>query len=103
VTNNKQNVPSLPLIPVKVEAHFQQWGLDFIRQIHPQSSSQHRWILTAIDNSTKWVEAIPTWNPIDSVVIKNFEENILSRFGCPRKIVTNNAQDFKFMAMINLC
>jgi transposase InsO family protein len=31
------------------------------------------------------------------------EENILSRFGCPRKIVTDNAQAFKSMAMINFC
>jgi hypothetical protein len=31
------------------------------------------------------------------------EENILARFGCPRKIVTDNAQAFKSMAMISFC
>jgi transposase InsO family protein len=31
------------------------------------------------------------------------EENILSRFGCPHKIGTDNTQDFKPMAMINFC
>jgi transposase InsO family protein len=31
------------------------------------------------------------------------DENILARFGCPRKIVTDNAQAFKSMAMINFC
>jgi transposase InsO family protein len=99
----KKSLPALPLIPIKVEAHFQQWGLDFIGEIHPQSSGQHRWILTAIDYFTKWVESIPTQNTTDSVVMKFLEENILERFGCPKKIVIDNAQDFKSMSMINLC
>jgi transposase InsO family protein len=49
------------------------------------------------------VEAIPTKRVTDSVVIDFLEDNIFSRFGCPRKIVTDNAQDFKSMAMINFC
>jgi hypothetical protein len=51
----------------------------------------------------KWVEPIPTQNATYSIVIKFLEENILSRFGCPRKIVTDNAQSFKSMAMIDFC
>jgi hypothetical protein len=35
------------------------------------------------------------------VVIDFLEDNILSRFGFPRKIVTDNVQDFKYMAMIS--
>jgi hypothetical protein len=99
--SSKQKLSSLPLIPVKDEAPFQQWGLNFIGEIHLQSSDQHRWILIAIDYFTKWVEAIPTRNATDSVAINFLEENILSRFGCPRKIITDNTQDFKSMAMIN--
>jgi transposase InsO family protein len=49
------------------------------------------------------VEAIPTRNAIDAVVINFLEENILSKFGYPRKIVINNAQEFKSMAMISFC
>jgi hypothetical protein len=75
--------------------------LDFIGEIHPQSSTQHKWILTATDYFTKWVEAVPNQNAIYSVVINLLEENILSRFGCHRKIVTDNAQDFKSMAMVS--
>jgi len=37
------------------------------------------------------MEAIPTRETTDVVVIKFLEENILSRFGCPRKIITDNA------------
>jgi ribonuclease HI len=99
----KQKLPAMPLVPIKVEAPFQQWGLDFIGEINPHSSAQHRWILTATDYFTKWVEAIPTREATDSVVIEFLEENILARFGCPRKIVTDNAQAFKSMAMISFC
>ena len=99
----KQKVPALPLVPVKTEAPFQQWGLDFIREIHPHSSSQQKWILTATNYFTKWVEVIPTRNAIDSVVISFLEENILFRFGCPQKIVIDNGQAFKSMAMVSFC
>jgi hypothetical protein len=79
----KQKLPALPLVPVKAEAPFQQWGLDFIGEINPHSSAQHKWILTATDYFTKWVEAIPTKRATDSVVIDFLEDHILSRFGCP--------------------
>jgi hypothetical protein len=87
---DKQKLPALPLVLVKVEAPFQKWGLEFIGEINPHSSAQHKWILTATDYFTKWVEAIPTKRATDSVVIDFLEDNILLRFGCPRKIVTNN-------------
>jgi hypothetical protein len=99
----KQKLPAMPLVPIKVEAPFQQWGLDFIGEINPHSSAHHRWILTATDYFTKWVEAIPTRKATDSMVIEFLEENILARFGCPRKIVTDNAQAFNSMAMISFC
>ncbi|MCY6525035.1 hypothetical protein, partial [Actinobacillus pleuropneumoniae] len=75
----KQRLATLPL----VQTPFLQWGLDFIGEIHPASSNQHRWILTATYYFTKWVEAIPVRNTTDTIVIKFIEENILSRFGCP--------------------
>jgi transposase InsO family protein len=93
----------LPLVPVKIKAPFQQWGIDFIGEINPHSSAQHKWILTGTNYFTKWVEAIPTKRATDSVVIDFLEDNILSRFGCPRKIVTDNTQAFKSMAMISFC
>ena len=57
---SKHKLQSLPLKPISVNGPFQQWGLDFIDEIHPPSSGQHKWILTATDFFTKWVEAVPT-------------------------------------------
>ena len=39
----KRKLASLPLIPIFVEEPFRQWGLDFIGEIHPPSSGQHKW------------------------------------------------------------
>ena len=79
------------MIPVHFEELFKQWGIDFIGEIHPNFSNQHQWILTATDYYTKWVEVLPTRNATDLVVIKFLEENIIARFGCPAKIITDNA------------
>jgi hypothetical protein len=77
----KKQLKSLPLKPVVTSGPFQQWGLDFIGEIHPPSSGQHRWILTATDYFTKWIEAIPTRSASHRVII-GFLEDIMARFGC---------------------
>jgi hypothetical protein len=49
------------------------------------------------------VEEIPTRATTDLVIIKFLEENILSRFGCPRKIITDNSQAFKSSKLLQFC
>jgi hypothetical protein len=100
--SGKQQLKSLPLKPVAASGPFQQWGLDFIGEIHPASSGQHRWILTATDYFTKWIEAIPTRNASHKVII-GFLEDIMARFGCPDRIVTDNAASFKAEPLIQFC
>jgi len=97
----KKRLAPLPLIPVFVEEPFRQWGFNFVGEMNPPSSRQHRWVLTTTDYFTKWVEAIPTKRENDQIVMKFLEENIFRRVGCPVKIITDNAQVFnssKFIA-----
>jgi hypothetical protein len=54
-------------------------GIRLHWEINPNSSGQHKWILTTINYFTKWVEVIPTRVSTDSVIIKFLEENILAR------------------------
>jgi hypothetical protein len=97
-----QQLNSLPLKPIVVSGPFQQWVLDFIGEIHPFSRGQHRWILTTTDYFTKWIEAIPTMNETHKVII-GFLEDIMSRFGCPNKIVIDNAASFKVDPLMKFC
>lgn len=99
----KINFVPLLLNPISIEMPFQQWELDFIGEIHLPSSAQHKWILTASDYFTKWIEFIPSRAATDSVVIKFLETNILSRFRCPRKLITHNAATFKSKKMVAFC
>ena len=92
---DKHKIQSLPLKPITVKFPFQQRGLDFIGEIHPPSSGQHKCILTSTDFFTKRVEEIPTRRKTEQVIINFLQENILSRFGCPRKLTTDNSLDLK--------
>jgi len=103
IFEGKRKLLPLPLRPISTERPFQQWGLDFIGEIHPSSSGQHRWILTATDYFTKWIEAVPCRRANDSIIIQFLETNILSRFGCPEKIITDNYAAFKSNKMVNFC
>jgi hypothetical protein len=37
---------------------FRGWGLDFISEIHPESSKRNRFLLVVTDYCTKWTEAV---------------------------------------------
>ena len=78
----KKQLKSLPLRLVTVNGPFQQWVLDFIGEINPFSSGQHKWILVATDYFTKWIEAIPMRNATHQVIMRFLYENIFSSFGC---------------------
>ena len=78
-----------------MQTPFQLWGIDFIGEISNKSSGGHSWILNATDYFTKWVEAIPTRNATSKVVINFILNNIITRFGCPKKIVIDNAMCFR--------
>jgi hypothetical protein len=67
------------------------------------SSNQHRWILVATNYFTKWIEAIPTRKANHIVIINFLQENIFSRFGCPKRIVTDNAIAFNDKHLVKLC
>eukprot|EP00253_Pinus_taeda_P023544 PITA_23544 len=71
-------------------------------EINPHSSGQQKWILVANDYFTKWTEAIPTKNANHQVVIKFLNENIFTIFGCPTKLVTNNAAAFKEKELVDM-
>jgi hypothetical protein len=81
---------------------FQQWGLDFIGEIHPASSGQNRWIFTTTYYFTKWIESIPTRTASHKVII-GFLEDIMAIFGCPSRIVTDNDASFKVEPLIKFC
>jgi len=49
------------------------------------------------------IEAIPTLQATDLVITQFLENKILSRFGCPNKLIIDNTIAFKSKSMIYLC
>ncbi|KAH9328593.1 hypothetical protein KI387_000701, partial [Taxus chinensis] len=89
-----------PLKPVVIEEPFQQWGLDFIGVLNPNSSAGHTHVLTATDYFTKWVEAILVKQTSTAVICDFIKENILVRYGIPQKIMMDNATNLSSIEMI---
>ena len=69
-------------------------GLDFIGPINPVSSLQHKYILTATDYFTRWVEASPLRLCNTNQVISFLENQIVTRFGTPEYLIFYNASYF---------
>jgi len=87
------------LQPVNIDQPFDQWGLDIIGEIVPNSSKQHRYILTATDHFTKWVEAVPLKTTNAEHIIDFVNQFIITRFGLPSSLMFDNASYFSGNAM----
>ena len=83
-----------PLQPVIIAELFDQWGIDIIREINPNSSLQHKYILTATDYFTIWVEAILLRKINEDAVMDFLQDHIMTRFGVPISLVFYNASYF---------
>jgi len=62
-----------------VEEPFQQWGMDFIGVLNPNSSVAHKFILTTIDYFTRWLEDMPC-NNVDQEVVIEMIKRIITFF-----------------------
>jgi len=52
------------------------------------------YILVAVDYVSKWIEVIPSQNNNHKTLIKFLKENILSRFGIPRTMISDGGTHF---------
>nr|KYP38879.1 Pro-Pol polyprotein [Cajanus cajan] len=89
-----QRVPASELHSIIKPWPFRGWEIDIIGQIHPPSSKNHKYILVAIDYFTKWVEAIPLKEVEQKDIIDFVEDHIITRFGIPQTITTNQGTIF---------
>jgi len=72
---------------------FEKQALDFVGLIN-QPSKQKRYILVCIYHVTKWVEAKELPFATKNVVVSFLFEDIFTRFGVPREIVTDQGTQF---------
>jgi hypothetical protein len=77
----------MPLNHILVIEIFHCWCIDFMGPFPP--SFGFLYILVAVDYVSKWIETILSRNNDHKIVIKFLKENILSRFGIPRAMISD--------------
>ena len=81
------------LNPLSSPWPFAQWGLDIVDPF-PKASRNKKYLLVSTDYFTKWVEAKPLANIQDVDVKKFLWENIITRFGIPHTLISDNGLQF---------
>ena len=82
----------MPLQTILEVEMFDLWEIDFMGPFPPSEGKEY--ILVVVDYVSKWVEAIPTRTNDHQVVHKFIVNNIFSRFGCPRAIISDCGSHF---------
>ena len=77
----------MPLNPILVVELFDVWGIDFMGPF--PTSLGYTYILMGVDYVSKWVEAMTCRVADHKVVLKFLKENIFSRFGVPKAIISD--------------
>ncbi|XP_058185805.1 uncharacterized protein LOC131303029 [Rhododendron vialii] len=85
----RNEMPQAKFLVVEV---FDCWGIDFMGPF-PMSFG-NLYILLAVDYVSRWVEAIATRTNDHKVVLEFLKEHILSRFGVPRAIISDQGSHF---------
>jgi hypothetical protein len=81
---------------------FAQWGLDIVGPF-PLAPGSRKFLLVATDYFTKWVEAEPLKHIGEAEVRQFLWKNIVTRFGIPRALISDNGTQFKGSVIKEFC
>ena len=81
---------------------FAQWGLDIVGPF-PKVARNKKYLLVGTDYFTKWVEVEPLANIRDVDVKKFLWKNIVTRFGIPHTLISDNGLQFDSKSFRRYC
>jgi len=93
-TSDRGRVKPAPLKPMPlISEPFERVAVDIVGPIHPRASDGCKYILTLVDFSTRWPEAVPLRN-IDAVTVAEAMVEIFCRIGIPRQVLSDRGTQF---------
>ncbi|XP_065036718.1 uncharacterized protein LOC135672189 [Musa acuminata AAA Group] len=95
-------LPAVPLTLIDCAWPFAQWGLDLLGPF-PPALGQRRYIVVGVDYFTKWVEAEPLVTISERQIEKFIWKNLITRFGLPKTIITDNGPQFASQRFREFC
>ena len=90
------------LNPLSSPWPFAQWGLDIVGPF-PKIIGNKKYLLVGIDYFTKWVKTKPLANIRDVDVKKFIWKSIVTRFGVPNALISDNGLQFDSKAIKKYC
>ena len=82
-----------PVVSIEVPAkRFSHIHLDIVGPFSPDGGS--RYILTMVDRTTRWPEAVPIPETSEETILQAFLSTWVARFGIPRTVTTDRGAQF---------
>ncbi|CAL5335299.1 unnamed protein product [Camellia sinensis] len=85
--------PTRDLLPLTSPWPFALWGLDIVGPL-PAAPGNRKFFIAATDYFTKWVEAEPLATIREKDVKKFVWQNVITRFGIPKALISDNGAQF---------
>ena len=91
-----------PLSPFPAGEPFETISVDITGK-HPRSSRGNEFMITVVDSFSKWAEAYPVRVHTAPVVARVLMQNFFSRFGMPKRLLTDQGREFESELFSELC
>ena len=79
-----------------------QWGMDLVGPLL-RATGNRCWLIVVLDYFMKWFEAKPLANIRDKDSIEFVWKNIVTRFGIPKAIISDNGTPFNSKPFMSYC
>ena len=94
--------PKPPLHPLPVPHLFERLHLDYLGPLRTSSSGK-KWILLVIDAYSGWTECFALESADAITTAKFFYQEVITRYGCPKYILTDRGATFLSTLLQALC
>jgi hypothetical protein len=80
----------------------QRWGIDIVGPL-TTAQGNYKYAVVAVEYFIKWIEVNPLVNIAAAGLRRFFWQNIICRFGVPRKITVDNVKQFDCHIFKDFC